>query len=175
MTPTVLGSKYVRRGFWLFIFGLVIGYGPWAHYLHGAREEVQPAFLKSVTLWWGCPWTLATYVAQLGGLGMVVVGLCYLVCGRGDSAAVTWGERVALMLCAAGIITEFVFGYAGYFAVDQAWPSFYYTPIAAGKNTWLGMQGVCIALYLAGIILAYRGIERAMHKYIEQSPSSWRE
>jgi hypothetical protein len=49
-----------------------------SHALHGALEEVQPAFLNSVTLWWGCPWTLATHVAQLEGLAMTVVGLCYL-------------------------------------------------------------------------------------------------
>jgi hypothetical protein len=167
MTATELGLKYVRWGFWLFIFGLVIGYGPWAHYLHGAIEEVQPPFMKNVTLWWGCPWTLSTYVAQLGGLGMVVVGLCYLVCGRGDPAVVTGGERAAPALCAAGIITEFAFGYAGYFVINEIWPNFYYTPIPAGKNTWLGIQGACIALYLVGIILAYRGVARAMRKYAE--------
>jgi hypothetical protein len=65
----------------LFLFGLVIGFGPWLHYMHGAMDEIQPGFLKNVTLWFGCPWTLPTYVAQLGGLGMVAIGLCYLVYG----------------------------------------------------------------------------------------------
>jgi len=72
-TPTELGSKYIRWGLTLFIFGVVIGYGPWLHDKHGALEEVQPAFLKNVTLWFGCPWTLPTYVAQLGGLAMIVI------------------------------------------------------------------------------------------------------
>ena len=83
-TAVHVGIKYVRWGLSLFIFGLVIGYGPWLHYMHGAVEEVQPAFLRNVTLWSGCPWTLPTYVAQLGSLAMVVFGLCYLVTGRDD-------------------------------------------------------------------------------------------
>src|SRR5262247_121622 len=78
-TPVDIGTKYIRWGLGLFIFGLVIGYGPWLHYMHGALEEVQPTFLKNVTLWFGCPWTLPTYVAQLGGLSLVAIGLGYLV------------------------------------------------------------------------------------------------
>jgi len=46
---------------------------------------VQPKFLHNVTPWFGCPWTLPTYVAELGGLGMVVLGLCYIVLA-GDGA-----------------------------------------------------------------------------------------
>ena len=52
--PDSAGSTFVRRGLRLFVFGLVIVYDPKARYLHEAMEEVQPAFLKSVTLWWGC-------------------------------------------------------------------------------------------------------------------------
>ena len=57
---------------------------------------------------------------------------------------------------------EFVAGFAGYYAVAAVWPNFYYTPIAAGKITWLGMQGICIAIYVAGV-MAYGGIKRASH------------
>ena len=39
-TPAELGAKHIRWGLGLFIFGLVIGYGPWAHYMHGALAEV---------------------------------------------------------------------------------------------------------------------------------------
>ena len=78
MTTIELGTKLIRRGLWLFVFGLVIGYGPWAHYMHGAMEEVRPAFLKNVSLWWGCPWTLAAYVSQLGSLAMIIFGLAVL-------------------------------------------------------------------------------------------------
>ncbi len=111
MTTIELGSKFVRRGLWLFVFGLVIGFGPWAHYMHGAMEEVQPAFLKNVTLWWGCPWTLSVYVTQLGSLAMVIFGLCYLVSGCSITTTVSAGGRLALALRFFGIIAEFVAGY----------------------------------------------------------------
>lgn len=62
MTIHQLGTRYLRRGLWLFVFGVFIGFGPWAHYMHGAMEDVHEKFLQNVTLWWGCPWTLATYV-----------------------------------------------------------------------------------------------------------------
>jgi hypothetical protein len=163
-TPTGVGTRYVRWGLGLFIFGLVTGYGPWLHYMHGALEEVHEAFLKNVTLWFGCPWTLPIYVTQLGGLSMVVIGLCYLAFGRdGAMGSISGAERSGPVLCAVGIIAEFVFGFPLYFAVNAVWPNFYYTPIQAGKWTWLGMQGVCILIYVMGVICAYSGIKRASH------------
>ena len=163
-TAIETGTKFVRWGLGLFVFGLVIGYGPWLHYMHGALEEVHEAFLKNVTLWFGCPWTLPVYVTQLGGLGMVVIGLCYLVFARdGAMSSVTSGERAAPAFCAIGVLAEFLFGFPLYFAVNAVWPNFYYTPIAAGKWTWLGMQGVCIAIYVIGAMFAYSGIKRASH------------
>ena len=81
-TPTELGAKYIRWGFRLFIFGLVVGFIPLAHYMHGSFEPVEAAFLQRVTLWWGCAFTLAVYVAQIGGLAMIVIGLCYVVFAR---------------------------------------------------------------------------------------------
>src|SRR5499433_1918254 len=163
-TPAEVGSAYIRWGLTLFIFGLVIGYGPWLHYMHGALEEVQPKFLGNVTLWFGCPWTLPTYVAQLGGLAMVVIGLCYVVFSlNGAMTSMTSGERVAPRLCGVGILAEFVFGYLGYFAVNAVWPNFYFTPIPAGKWVWLGIQGVCIAIYVIGVMCAYGGIKRMTH------------
>ena len=81
-TPAEVGAKFIRWGLGLFVFGLVIGYLPMAHYMHGSFETVGEAFLKNVTLWWGCAWTLAVYVAQLGSLAMIVIGLCYVVLAR---------------------------------------------------------------------------------------------
>jgi len=163
-TAIETGSKFVRWGLGLFVFGLVAGYGPWLHYMHGALEDVQEAFLKNVTLWFGCPWTLPVYVTQLGGLGMVVFGVCYLVFARdGAMSSVTSGQRAAPALCAIGIIAEFVFGFPLYFAVNAVWPSFYFAPVTAGKWTWLGTQGVCIAVYVVGAMFAYGGIKRAAH------------
>ena len=75
----------------------------------------------------------------------------------------TAAERIAPVLCAIGIIVEFVAGVAGYYAVATVWPNFYYTPITAGKVTWLALQAVCIAVYLIGVVWAYGGIKRASH------------
>src|SRR5277367_4169478 len=164
VTPVEVGTKFIRWGLGLFIFGLVIGYGPWAHYVHGALAEVHEAFLKNVTLWFGCPWTLPTYVTQLCGLSMMVIGLCYLAFARdGAMGSLGGAERMAPTLCATGIIAEFLLGYPGYFVVDAVWPDFYYTPIQAGKWTWLGIQGACIAIYVVGVMCSYGGIKRASH------------
>ena len=129
-TPVEVGVKHIRWGLGLFIFGLVIGYIPLAHYMHGSFEPVGEAFLKNVTLWWGCAFTLAVYVAQVGSLAMIAIGLCYVVLARdGAMTLVTNAERMAPALCAGGIIAEFVAGVAGYYAVAAVWPNFYYAPI----------------------------------------------
>ena len=81
-TPVEVGVKHIRWGLGLFIFGLLVGYIPLAHYMHGSFETVGEAFLKNVTLWWGCAFTLAVYVAQVGSLAMIAIGLCYVVLAR---------------------------------------------------------------------------------------------
>jgi hypothetical protein len=163
-SPFEVGVKFVRWGLGLFLFGLVAGYGPWLHYMHGALEEVHEVFLKNVTLWFGCPWTLPVYVTQLGGLSMIVLGLCYVTFAREGSLSTISGlERVAPSICATGVIAEFVFGFPLYFAVNAIWPNFYYTPIDQGKWTWLGVQGACIMIYLIGVAFAYGGLHRATH------------
>jgi hypothetical protein len=161
-TPAEVGAKYIRWGLGLFVFGLVIGFLPLAHYMHGSFEQVEEAFLKNVTLWWGCAWTLAVYVAQVGSLAMIVIGLCYVVLARdGAMTSVTSAERMAPALCAVGILAEFLAGLPGYYAVAAVWPNFYYTPITHGKVTWLGLQAVCISIYVLGVIYASGGIRRA--------------
>jgi hypothetical protein len=162
-TPAELGAKFIRWGFGLFVFGLVIGFVPMAHYMHGSFETVGEAFLKNVTLWWGCAWTLAVYVTQVGSLAMIVIGLCYLVLARdGAMTSVTDTERMAPALCAGGIIAEVVAGFAGYYAVLAVWPNFYYGPVRAGIWAWLGLQAVCIAIYVAGVMYGSGGIKRAL-------------
>ncbi|MEH7846396.1 hypothetical protein [Rhizobium laguerreae] len=161
-TSAEVGIKYIRWGFGLFVFGLVIGFVPLAHYMHGSFEPVGEEFLKNVTLWWGCAFTLAVYVAQIGSLAMITIGLCYVVLSRDDGTrSLTAGERIAPALCAIGILTEFIAGFAGYYAVAAVWPNFYYMPVTEGKVTWLALQGVCIAIYLLGVMYAYGGIRRA--------------
>ena len=165
-TPAEVGAKYIRWGFGLFVFGLVFGFVPMGHYMIGSFETVQEAFLKNVTLWWGCAWTLAVYVAQLGSLAMIVIGLCYVVLARdGAMTSVTSAERIAPALCAVGILAEFLAGVAGYYAVLAVWPNFYYTPITHGKVTWLALQAVCISIYVLGVVYASGGIRRAVAQH----------
>jgi len=130
---TMLGAQFIRWRLGLFIFGLVIGYGPLVYYLHGALEQVGPAFLQIVTLWFGCPWTLSAYTVQVGSLGMVAIGCVYLHLPADDLEA-EQRDLAAFWLCVAGLITVFLTGYVGYFVVKAIWPSFYYTPVKAGKN-----------------------------------------
>ena len=104
-TPVEVGVKHIRWGLGLFIFGLVVGYIPLAHYMHGSFETVGEAFLKNVTLWWGCAFTLAVYVAQVGSLAMIAIGLCYVVFARdGAMTQVTSAERMAPALCAGELL-----------------------------------------------------------------------
>ena len=42
-TPAEVGAKYIRRGLGLFLFGLVIGFVPLTHYMHGSFETAQGA------------------------------------------------------------------------------------------------------------------------------------
>jgi hypothetical protein len=162
-----LGAGFIRWGTGLFIFGLIIGYGPLLHYMHGAIEgDIGPVFLKNLTLWFACPWTLAVYVAQIGGLGMIAIGVSVLTFARdGRVSALGTGARRSLGLCIFGVLAEFFTGYVGYFVVAHFWPNFYFTPIEAGKNVWLALQGVSIAFYVAGVIFAFGAIKRASHQY----------
>jgi hypothetical protein len=68
-----------------------------------------------------------------------------------------------LLLCIVGLLGIFAVGYAGYFVFDAIWPSFYYAPIAEGKNAWLLSQAVCVALYLAGVIMMFNTERRALN------------
>ena len=166
---TMLGTQFIRWGLGLFIFGLIIGYGPLAHYLYGALEQVGPGFLQNVTLWFGCPWTLSVYTVQVGSLGMVAIGCVYLHLPRDDLEA-EQRDLAAFWLCVAGLIAVFLTGYVGYFVVNAIWRSFYYVPIKAGKNVWLIAQGLSILLYLIGVVLAYLSICHVTQFGLERSP-----
>lgn len=43
--------------------------------------------------------------------------------------------------------------------VVNAW---YYMPIAEGKNAWLLSQALCVALYLAGVIMMFNSERHAL-------------
>jgi hypothetical protein len=103
---------------------------------------------------------------QVGALGMIAIGVSRITFARdGRVSALGSRERGSLGLCIFGLIAEFSTGYVGYFVIGHFWPSFSYTPIQTGKNVWLSVQGVSIAFYLAGVILASSAIRRASHLY----------
>jgi hypothetical protein len=160
ITTTQLGWKYIVRGLALFITGFVVGFIPILHYMAGAQAgDVGPAFLKNVTLWWGCPAVLAELTLKTGSLGMLAIGFAYLAIGQHvPTAAPTNRERMAPTLCSFGLIAEIVTALGFYVVCNLIWPNFYFEPVQAGKNLWLAVQGVSIAFYVVGIIFAVSGI-----------------
>jgi hypothetical protein len=71
-------------------------------------------------------------------------------------------DSMTLVLCIVGLLGVFAVGYPGYFIFDAVWPSFYYSPVAAGKNIWLLGQAPFIALYFTGMVLAFNDVRHAL-------------
>jgi hypothetical protein len=164
VTTNELGWGFIQWGLGLFITGFLTGFIPILHYIPGAvAGDVGPAFLKNVTLWWGCPAVLAELTLKTGGLGMIAIGLCYLAAARQGAApsVVSRHERLALTLCAYGLIAELVAAGAGYAIFNLIWPNFYFEPVQAGKNLWLVLQGISILVFVIGLFYAFAGIRRA--------------
>jgi len=119
----------------------------------GERDEIHHSPAR---------WCLALSVAavQAGGLGMVAVGLTLMEATRVSPTHPAAGGSVALWLCIVGLLGVFAVGYPGYFVFDAIWPSYYYSPIANGKNTWLLGQAFFIA-----VLIRYRrnpGLDRQL-------------
>ena len=93
---------------------------------------------------------------------MVAMGLARLAAGHllpGRDAS----SPIALWLCVVGLLGVFLVGYPGYFVFDSIWPSYYYSPVATGKNIWLLGQALFIAVYFAGAVLMFGDVRRALH------------
>jgi hypothetical protein len=158
-----MGARFAKWGLGLFIFGVFLTFGLIAHYCVGARWPNGDLFMQNITLWWACPWTLSVAAVQAGGLGMVALGLTNMLAAR--IAPRSGAESsTALWLCIAGLLGVFAVGYPGYFVFDAIWPSFYYSPVVAGKNAWLLGQAFFIAVYFAGTILAFNTVRRALNE-----------
>jgi hypothetical protein len=117
----------VDTGF--LVFGII------GHYCGGARWPTGEQFLKNITLWYACPWTLSVASVQAGGLGMVALGLAQLTAVRLAPCHRDNTGFAALWLCVIGLVGVFLVGYPGYFVFDAIWPSFYYSPVAAAERT----------------------------------------
>jgi hypothetical protein len=146
----------------LFIFGVFLSFGVIAHCI-GARWPTGELFMKNITLWWACPWTLSVAAVQVGGLGMVAIGLTLMLAGRLSSAAPVAVGSTALWLCIVGLLGTFAVGYPGYFVFNAVWPSFYYSPVAAGKNASLLGQATFIFVHFVGALLAFNNVCRKLN------------
>src|SRR5262245_99589 len=158
------GTRFAKWGLGLFIFGVFLTLGIIAHYCAGARWPTGDLFKANITLWWACPWTLSVAAVQAGGLGMVALGLTRLLAARLSPSDVPQAaEPRALWLCIIGLLGVFAVGYPGYFVYDAIWPSFFYSPIAKGKNVWLLSQAFFIAVYFAGAVVMFAAVRRALN------------
>lgn len=156
-----LGAKFIRSGFGLFIFGLVMSFGIMGHYLGGAQWPTGDEFLKNMTLWYACPWTLSTSVVLIGAVGMIAIGAAYATLGKhAPGVSIGAGESAARKICIGALVGIFLTGYAGYFVIDRIWPGFYYLPIKDGKNVWLLLQLFCMVTFMVGVLIASRGVTR---------------
>ena len=162
-TVAQLGWKFIIAGLGLFITGFLTGYIPILHYIMGAQAGgVGPDFLKNVTLWWGCPAILAELTLKTGSLGMLAIGFAYLAIGQqAQSAKLTRRERMAPRLCTYGLIAELVTAAVFYVVCNLIWPNFYFDAVPAGKNVWLGLQGLSILVYFVGVCYGVAGVRRA--------------
>jgi hypothetical protein len=158
-------------GLGLFAFGVFLTFGIIAHYCAGARWPNGPLFMQNITLWWACSWTLSVAAVQAGGLGMVALGLKRMMAA---SISRDDGEQgsLALGFCINGLLGVFAVGYAGYFAFDAIWPSYYYSPVAAGKNAWLLGQALFIAVYFSGLLMAFNEVRHALALAARQATRS---
>jgi hypothetical protein len=150
------GFRLVNAGMWYFIIGIILGFGVLIHYLVGSHYDNTDRFLSNITLWFGSPLSLSSAYLQLGGLGMAIAGIaCHIVhCHTTNEETNTCMKKkgCSLALCHIGMIALLITGYIGYFIIDMIWPGFYYTPISAGKNLWLILQGLSILIYVIGLI-----------------------
>jgi hypothetical protein len=151
------GVRFAKWGLGFFAsFGII------AHYCVGARWPTGQLFMQNISLWWACPWTLAVASVQIGGLGMLAIGLTRIVLARVWPRRASKSDGVAFWLCAIGLIGVFLVGYPGYFAFDAVWPAFFYSPTAVGKNAWLLSQAFFIAIYFVGIVVAIAELWEAL-------------
>jgi hypothetical protein len=152
---TLLGVRFIRWGLGLFIFGLISCFGLLGYYFHSTIERTMIS--ESGAQWLNYPWTLATYILQVGGLGMVAIGVIYWLL-PGDKLETEAVDYTALWLCIVGLVATFLTSYVGYFVANAIWPSFFYKPITQGVNAWIASQAASVALYLFGVVLAFFSI-----------------
>ena len=167
MTLLEIGNRFIHRGFWLLLFGFLMSFGMVLHYVANISPPIGGDFMRTILLWYACPWTLSTAVVLGGALGMIAIGTVYAVLGKMvPGTRVEGTETTAVTLCTFALIAMFLTGYVGYYPVNWVWPNFYYHAIKDGKNVWLLMQLACMVVYAIGVFLAFNGIRRNSHAMV---------
>src|SRR5262245_31582829 len=107
---TLLGVRFIRWGLGLFIFGLIFCFGLLGYYFHSPVERTMIS--ESGAQWLNYPWTLATYILQVGGLSIAAIGAVYWLL-PGDKLETESVDYTALWLCIVGLISTFLTSYVG--------------------------------------------------------------
>lgn len=95
---------------------------------------------------------------------MVALGLTHMLAYRLSERADTQADStLPLHLSIIGLLGVFAVGYPGYFVFDAIWPGYYYSPVAAGKNTWLLGQAFFIAIYFVGFLAIFAVTRRVLN------------
>lgn len=138
-----LALRFIRWSNGLLLLGLLTGYGPLGHYLHGGVEVA-------------CPWApVHGHVALLGWIGMTLFGLVYQAIprwanGRSPSLGLA---KAHFLMCVTAVLGVWVNGIIGYRVLDLISPSFYYIPNKQVLNLWLSIDGAFLSLYGLGCVL----------------------
>jgi nitric oxide reductase large subunit len=156
-----LALRFIRWGAGLLLLGLLTGYGPLGHYLHGGVEVA-------------CPWApIHGHAALLGWIGMTLFGLVYQALPRWASER-SPSFRLAkahFYICVIAVLGVLINGIFGYRALDLISPSFYYIPDKQVLNLWLSIDGVFLSLYALGCALFLSAVVRST-TYVEVSHNS---
>ena len=162
MTHAELGKLFIQWGLYLTLAGFFLGLVPIAHYIHGAvAGDIGHAFMKNMTLWWGCPAVLMELTLKNGGLAMLTAGICYFIFSRGSEVThATQKERRAVKLCISGLIAAAIYAAVGYVVCNMIWPNFYFAHNETGKDVWLVGQLVFISVFIYGFWTPVRSINR---------------
>jgi nitric oxide reductase large subunit len=138
-----LSLRFIRWSAGLLVLGLLTGYGPLGHYLHGGVETA-------------CPWApVHGHVALLGWLGMTAFGLVYkaLPGWSGGAAQALKLARAHFVACVVGVLGVYLNGIFGYRIIDHIYDGFYYEPNTRLLNLWLAIDGIFLSIYGLGCML----------------------
>jgi len=138
-----ISLRFVKWGTGLLAIGLLTGYGPLAHYLHGGVKV-------------RCPWApIHAHAVLLGWVGLTIFGLVY-------RALPEWGTpspnalklaKAQLWISIVSVLGIYANGIFGYRLLNRFSPGFYYQPDTKTLNLWLSIDGAFLTLYAVGCVL----------------------